>query len=71
MFSCQEEEWSVLLGIGCLEFVTESESPLLLQLQPTHCLPQGATICTNHTQSRAYRVTERRGVGIETLTNKI
>lgn len=60
MFSGQEEERSVFLGIGSLKFVTESEPPRLLQLQPAHRLPQGATICTNHTQSRTYREAERR-----------
>lgn len=47
--SSQKEERPVLLGIGCLEFITEPESPLLLELQPSHCLPQGATIGTDDT----------------------
>lgn len=60
VFSGQKEEWSVLLGVGCLEFVAEPEPPLLLELQPAHCLPQGATICTDDTQSRTYREADRR-----------
>lgn len=60
MFSSQKEERSVLLGVGSLEFVTEPEPPLLLELQPAHRLPQGATICTDDTQSRTYREADRR-----------
>lgn len=59
VFSSQKEEWPVLLGVGSLEFVAEPESPLLLELQPAHRLPQGATICTDDTQSRTYRTADR------------
>lgn len=55
VFSRQKEERSVLLGIGCLEFIAEPEPPLLLELQPAHRLPEGASICTDDTQSRTYR----------------
>lgn len=60
VFSSQKEERSVLLSIGCLEFITEPESPLFLKLQPAHCLPQRATICTDDTQSRTYEEPDRR-----------
>lgn len=62
MFPGQEEERSVLLGVGSLEFIAEPEPPLLLQLQPAHRLPQGATICTDDTQSRTYREACRREI---------
>lgn len=58
VFPCQKEERSVLLGIGCLEFIAEPEPPLLLELQPAHRLPEGASICTDDTQSRPYRGAE-------------
>lgn len=58
VFSRQKEEWPVLLGIGCLEFIAEPEPPLLLKLQPAHRLPEGASICTDDTQSRPYRGAE-------------
>lgn len=60
MFSGQEEERSVLFGVGGLKFVAEPEPPLLLQLQPAHRLPQRATICTDDTQSRTYREADKR-----------
>lgn len=55
MFSCQEEERSVLLGVCRLKFVAEPEPPLLFQLQPADRLPQRAAICADHTKSRACR----------------
>lgn len=59
MFSGQEEERSVLLGVGRLEFVAEPEPPFFLQLQPAHRLPQRATICTDDAQSRSYGETDQ------------
>lgn len=55
VFSRQKEERSVLLGVGCLEFVTEPEPPLVLEFQPAHRLPEGASIRTDDTQSRTCR----------------
>lgn len=59
MFSSQKEERPVFLGVGSLEFVAKSEPPLFFELQPAHRLPQGATICTDDTQSRTYRKADR------------
>lgn len=53
MFSRQKKERPVLPGVGRLELVAEPEPPLLLELQPTHRLPQGATISADHTQGGA------------------
>lgn len=55
VLSRQKEDWSVLLGIGCLELITEPEPPLFLELQPADRLPEGASIRTDDAQSRTYR----------------
>lgn len=66
VFSCQEEERSILFGVGSLEFITEPEPPLLLQFQPAHRLPQRATISTDDTQSRTYRRQRDRNCNYDT-----
>lgn len=55
MFPGEEEERSVLLGVGGLELIAEPEPPLLLQLQPAHRLPQRASIHADDAQSRSCR----------------
>lgn len=48
--SGEEEERSVLFGIGSLEFVPQTELPLVLQLQPHHSLAERIAVLANHTQ---------------------
>lgn len=50
--SCQKKEWPVLCGIGSLEFVTQSELPLIFQLQADDRLAEGVAVLTDHAQGR-------------------
>lgn len=50
MSSSQEEQWSVLFGVGSLEFVPQAELPFIFQLQPDDSLAERIAILANHTQ---------------------
>lgn len=50
MASGQKVEGPVLATVGRLELIAQAELPLVLQLQPDNCLPQGAAVLADHTQ---------------------
>lgn len=55
MSSSQKKQRAVFLGIGGLEFIAQSELPLILQLQADNRLAEGVPVLTDHAQGRTFQ----------------